>query len=448
MTTVDAPSPHAGASAPIHHRAPSGRTFRQNALYLSRYAFTVPAIFIFRFGCRAAVKTANALAPMKSPVFLFTLLAPAMLLAEAPPRLQSKVKGLLVVELPNGKTAGTASQMNATAIKSGEPTLEIRFNQDVGESMTLATSEVSKFIQVRHHDRLPEGYAIELAFADKYSPKDGPSAAVASALLVDSIISDNELADDFAVTGDMNADGSVQPVGGVVAKIRGARQKGCAIVAVPKQNETAISDGYIIDGIRELRSIQVFSVDTFEEAHAIASKNRGENLAKALAEFSQVQQALARDEKFVSNPKVLEKLRLVTELAPNHLSAKYLLLHGTKRGPRTLSLVGSLMAIDEADTAFAQMLNDGSFTETSGNSDVLFKFEGELSRLKPMLDKRTILYCDTYLGLALYIKDIRSRRIFTPQMQRELRSSVAKVRNERQALLSNEEIREELMLEE
>jgi len=385
---------------------------------------------------------------MKISLFLFALFSPALLAAEAPPRLQSKLKGLMVVELPNGKTAGTASQMNATAVKSGQSTLEIRFNQDVGKAMDLATSEVSKFIQVRHHGHLPEGYRIELAFADKYSPKDGPSAAVACALLVDSILADHDLADDFAVTGDMNADGSIQPVGGIVSKVRGARQKGCAIVAVPKQNETAVADGYIIDGIRELRSIQVFSVATFDEAHALATKNRAEKLAKALAEFSQVQQALARDEKFISNPKVLEKLHLVTELAPNHLSAKYLYLHGTQRGPRTLSLVGSLMAIDEADTAFSQMLDDGSFTETSGNSDVLFKFEGELGRLKPVLDKRTIRYCDSYLGLAQYIRDIRNRRIYTPQMRRELQASVIKVRNERKAILSNEEIREELMLNE
>ncbi|HSP41382.1 MAG TPA: S16 family serine protease [Luteolibacter sp.] len=385
---------------------------------------------------------------MKFPAILLTSLAPALLLADAPPRLQSKVKGLLVVELPNGKTAGTASQMNATAVKSDGAALEIRFNQDVGETMNLATSEVSKFIQVRHHERLPEGYRIELSFADKYSPKDGPSAAVASALLVDSIVSDHDLSDDFAVTGDMIADGSIQPVGGIVSKIRGARLKGCAIVAVPEANETAVSDGYIIDGIRELRSIQIFSVATFDEAHALASENRGEKLAGALAGFSQVQQALARDEKFATNPKVLEKLREVIELAPNHLSAKYLYLHGTGRAPRTLSLVGSLMAIDEADTAFAQMLDDGSFTETSGNSDVLFKFEGELTRLKPMIDKRTADYCDSYLGLAQYIREIRGRRIYTPQMKRELLAAVTKVRNQRKALFSNEEIREELMLEE
>ncbi len=383
------------------------------------------------------------------PALLLALLSPALLAADAaPPRLQSKVKGLLVIELPNGKTAGTASQMNATAVKSEESALQIRFNQDVGKAMDLATSEVSKFIQVRHHNRLPEGYRIELSFADKYSPKDGPSAAVASALLVDSILSNHELADDFAVTGDMNADGSIQPVGGIVAKIRGARLKGCAIVAVPGTNETAVSDGYIMDGIRELRSIQVFSVVTFDEARALAANTRSDNLSRALAEFSQVQQALTRDEKFVHNPKVLEKLRQVIELAPNHLSAKYLYLHGTRRAPRTLSLVGSLMAIDEADTAFAQMLDDGSFTETSGSSDVLFKFEGELTRLKPMIDKRTVGYCDSYLGLAQYIRDIRSRRIYTPQMKRELLSAVARVRNERKALFSNEEIREELMLEE
>ncbi len=385
---------------------------------------------------------------MKPLLFFATLflVLPPLLHAGPPPRLQAKVKGLLVVELPNGKTAGTASQMNATAMPSGENRMKIGFNQDVGESMDAAVAEVSKFIAVRYHQRMPEGYRIELAFAEKYSEKDGPSAAVATALLVDSLLADNELADDFAVTGDMNADGAVQPVGGVISKIRGARLKGCALVGIPQQNENAVSDSYLTEGLREIRSIQIFSVATFDEAHAVASASRGDGLATAISEFTKVQQVLERDERLIFNPKVIGKLQEILKAAPNHLSAKYLILHGLKRGPRNLSLIGSLGAIDEADTAFAAMLNDGSFTETSGNSDVLFKFEGEMGRLRPLLDKRTVAYCDTYISLAEFIKANRGKRIYTAQIDREFKAAIAAVRKARTDVLSDAEIREELML--
>ncbi|MFD2257678.1 S16 family serine protease [Luteolibacter algae] len=367
--------------------------------------------------------------------------------AEAPALLQASLKGLLVVELDNGKIAGTASQMNATAVKNGGSQLEIVFNQEVGEDMRTATKEVSKFIHVRHDGKLPEGYRIELAFADKYSPKDGPSAAVASALLVDSMIVGNELADDFAVTGDMNADGHVQPVGGVPAKISGAQRKGCKIVAVPSSNESAVSDAYIVDGLAALKKIQIFSIADFEEARAISSKERDENLAKAISEFSKIQEVLARDEKFISNSKVIEKLREVVTISPNHLSAKYLLLHAVGQAPRSLTLAGSIEAINKADTALAGMLSSGSFTISRGNSDLLFKFESEMIRLRPLLDKRTIDFSDSYIELAEFVRDNRDRKIFTPQLQRELDGAVSKISYEQSALLGDADVREELMLE-
>ncbi|MFT5883407.1 MAG: putative ATP-dependent protease [Crocinitomicaceae bacterium] len=201
-------------------------------------------------------------------------------------RKQTGVKGLLVMDLGNGAYAGVASQMNATVIKkSSVETIEVAFNQDVGEMMFAATKEVVKFINVRH-DELPEGYRVELAFADKYSLKDGPSAAVATALLVNSIITGEGINQDFAVTGDMNATGNVRPVGGVMSKVRGASKK-CSLVAIPVQNVTAIHDAYIIEGIEYLSAIQMFSIKTFDDAHSIAGEKTPE-IKQAIADFSAV----------------------------------------------------------------------------------------------------------------------------------------------------------------
>ena len=185
---------------------------------------------------------------------------------------QTQIKGLLVYEMQDGSLASQASQMNATLIaSSNEKEFEIGFNQKVGEQMTAATAEVEKFIRLRHSERLPEKQKIEFAFENKHNPKDGPSAAVVCALLANSILTGESIDPDFAATGDMTATGAVLPVGGVADKIRGATKKRCSIVGIPKNNHLSISDSYILDGIKPLYQIQIFTLDTFEEAYQLLS---------------------------------------------------------------------------------------------------------------------------------------------------------------------------------
>jgi len=107
--------------------------------------------------------------------------------------------------------------MNATIVPSQGP-FEVIFNQETGDSMSSATKEVKKFISVRHDENFSD-YTVELAFANKYTPKDGPSAAVACALMVDSLITGKAIDSGFAVTGDMTAAGKINPVGGVEGKV-------------------------------------------------------------------------------------------------------------------------------------------------------------------------------------------------------------------------------------
>lgn len=360
-------------------------------------------------------------------------------------RKQAKIKGLLVMEIGNGEFAGTASQMNATVIrKDSVDTIEVAFNQDVGEMMNKATKEVVKFMNVRHEE-IPNGYRVELAFADKYSPKDGPSAAVATALLVDSIITGKVLNADFAVTGDMNATGEVRPVGGVMAKVRGASKR-CKLVAIPYQNEQAIEDALIIEGVPFLAAIQIFSIKHFDEAYAIAGEQSSKT-EKAIADFSAVQKALSRNPKYLYNPKVRAKLVDVLEAMPNHLSADLLLKHSHKKGPKYLSLSGSILAIDNASVDFSKMMKNQQFMERGGENDVLTGFIYDLRELRKKIDPRVKRYSDSYLELAEYIKSVRQQKRWSQQNQSDLRRKVASMRGEREKLLANREVREELMMD-
>ena len=102
------------------------------------------------------------------------------------------VNGLLISQLSSGEEAGQVTKMSLTALPSlGESPSTLKFNQKVGPDMEKALHEVSKFAQLRHGG-LPAGHAVELGFADKYISKDGPSAAVACALLLEGAITGKE----------------------------------------------------------------------------------------------------------------------------------------------------------------------------------------------------------------------------------------------------------------
>lgn len=362
-----------------------------------------------------------------------------------PARNQTQIKGLLVIQLGNGDVAGTASQMNATVVPGPLGTFDVEFNQRVGPMMKGATAEVVKFLRVRHGEKLPSGIKVELAFADKHSPKDGPSAAVVSALMADSIITGADLDQGFAATGDMTATGDVRPVGGIAGKVRGALKKKCSVIGVPKSNQVSIEDIYIIDGIKQLYDIQIFTLATFDEANALATSEKDEKIQKAIDDFALVQKALQRNPKLLANSKVKAKLKSIVQAVPNHLSARILFLHAIKRGPKSLSLPGSLTAIDKAARNLGKMLSDGTFFDTK--NDVLRDFVSDMKRLRPMLDQRTKEFADTYEELADYLVEIRGRRQLNAQNKRVLDAHIRKVQAERDKLLNNKEIREELMIE-
>ena len=321
---------------------------------------------------------------------------------------QALVKGLLVQETTPGEYVGSASQMNATAVPLGieQESSNIGFNQMVGEDMATALREVVKFHSVRHGG-FPRGHAVEIAWQEKYSPKDGPSGAVACALLLESLLTGVTMAEDFAVTGDLNADGKVEPVGGVPAKVRGAKEKGCHVVAVPAVCDRQIADVVLLDGPAMLWSTQVFGISTFDEALAVGRSQRDEKLARALAEFGEVQRVLAqRGAGLLTNPKVQEKLRIVVEAAPNHLSARQLLLVASGKSPTQLSPAGSINLVEALGQRILLLTENQSTTGAGLAPDELTRSLNELGRMRPKLDKRTWAYADSVLTLCTVIRDL------------------------------------------
>jgi hypothetical protein len=209
--------------------------------------------------------------------------------------------------------------------------------------MKSALNEVEKYLTVKHKG-VPKGKVVEFAFEEQYSNKDGPSAAVACALLLDSLITGSELDSKFAVTGDMNSDGAVQPVGGIEGKVRGATNRDCTHIAIPRKNARSLIDWIVLGDIEPLVNNQVFTIGNFEETSALAVSpdKRDEALQNAITIFSEVQKVLKRPNglTYLGNRLVRGRLQEIIKAVPNHESAKLLLLHSLGKAPSTLSLRG------------------------------------------------------------------------------------------------------------
>lgn len=305
---------------------------------------------------------------------------------------QSKVKGLLVKEIAPGDFVGMASQMNATAVRNEDAAaaFNVKFNQEVGEMMETALHEVEKFLSVRHSD-LPKGWNVEISFEDKFVPKDGPSAAVACALMLDSLITGYQLDENFACTGDMNADGAVQPVGGVPAKIEGAVKRKCTVIGIPVKCIQQVEDHMISEGIRSIASIQIFPITTFDEAKKLSGTARSPQFTASAANFAMVSKALLAQKDplpTLRHPKIVDKLREVLKDTPDCLSAKLLLAKALGKEAKALSVIGSLVAVERTGGYIVKGLREaGSSTDSrdSLKADSLGTSISTLTKLRPQL---------------------------------------------------------------
>lgn len=285
--------------------------------------------------------------------------------AEKFARPQGRINGLVVRQLSGGNMAGSASTVNATALKEpGQKDLLFTFNQDVGPMMGGSLEEVIKFLRVRYADKenkIPTGYRIELGFQDKYVPKDGPSAATLFTLVLDTLFSGEELDEGFACTGDITADGQVQKIGGTAAKIRGATKRGCKIVGIPVDNGKEVGDVLLLDGIQQLLDIQIFTMKDFDEAYAISRAKKSSDVEATLNSFAEVVKVIkdkGKDgEALLKNPEVQKRLQGVLDRMPNHLSAKLLLQHGKGESPKTLSVQGTLSQIEIASSGILRKVS-------------------------------------------------------------------------------------------
>lgn len=110
----------------------------------------------------------------------------------------------------------------------------------------------AKFKDIDIHMHVPEGA----------TPKDGPSAGIAMALTIASILSSREVKADLAMTGELTLTGKVLPIGGLKEKLIAASKAKMTMALIPYKNyQRDLKD--IPDEVKE--QIEIIAVKNIQE---------------------------------------------------------------------------------------------------------------------------------------------------------------------------------------
>jgi len=106
------------------------------------------------------------------------------------------------------------------------------------------------------HVHVPEGA----------TPKDGPSAGVAMAIAIISVLTGIPIRKDIAMTGEVTLRGRVLPIGGLKEKLLAALRSGVKTVLIPQDNEKDLVD--LPENVRS--ALEIVPISTVDQAVARA----------------------------------------------------------------------------------------------------------------------------------------------------------------------------------
>jgi len=117
----------------------------------------------------------------------------------------------------------------------------------LGEVMKESAQAALSYIRANINSlKVPESFYqewdIHIHIPAGATPKDGPSAGIAIATAVLSLLREKAIPRDVAMTGELTLSGRVLPVGGIKEKILAGRRAGVKTIILPKKNEKHLED--------------------------------------------------------------------------------------------------------------------------------------------------------------------------------------------------------------
>jgi ATP-dependent Lon protease len=126
---------------------------------------------------------------------------------------------------------------------SGRTTVTGQLGDVMRESVQAAYSYVrSKSSDLEIEDRLFAEYDIHIHFPAGAVPKDGPSAGVAIATCIASVMGERPVRHDIAMTGEITLRGKVLSVGGIKEKVMAAQRANIKTVILPEGNRKDLTE--------------------------------------------------------------------------------------------------------------------------------------------------------------------------------------------------------------
>jgi ATP-dependent Lon protease len=135
------------------------------------------------------------------------------------------------------------------------------------ESISAANSYVrSRAVQFGVKPPLFRSRDIHVHVPEGATPKDGPSAGVAMATAIVSVLTGVPIRKDIAMTGEVTLRGRVLPIGGLKEKLLAALRGGVRTVLIPKENEKDLAE--IPENVKS--GMEIIPVSTVDEVLAKA----------------------------------------------------------------------------------------------------------------------------------------------------------------------------------
>jgi len=130
------------------------------------------------------------------------------------------------------------------------------------ESVSAASSYVrSRAVEFGIEPPIFEKTDIHVHVPEGATPKDGPSAGVAMATAIVSVLTGIPVHKDIAMTGEISLRGRVLAIGGLKEKLLAALRAGVKTVLIPEENEKDLAD--IPDNVKE--GLQIIPVETVDQ---------------------------------------------------------------------------------------------------------------------------------------------------------------------------------------